>query len=241
MGSRDALPIRALPRVFLEHASFIDNAFHLPDDELKKFRNVLRLSNGDQIGVLLGDGALHRCELRDNKAVLVERIEIATEARRAVHLAFAFPKGDKTDEIVRMTTELGVNSLTLFPADRSIVKWDSKKSSEKLRRLKTITREACEVSFRSKLPAIAVESSLQQVLKSAHNTFVLSESETVQRSLCDSVVSVNECMLVLGPEGGWSPTEHSLIGERAVTLGPRVLRVVTAAVAAVAIAVTPER
>ena len=42
--------------------------------------------------------------------------------------------------------------------------------------------------------------------------------------------------VVIGPEGGWSPREVELIGDRAVTLGPRVLRVDTAAAAACALA-----
>lgn len=233
MGRREVpTHLRAIPRAFVPDLIWEGGSADLPPAEADKFRKVLRLGTGDAIALLPGDGRLLRCRLAGKSAVLEEEIMLDTEPEIDVCLAQALPKGDKLDSIVKMATELGVNRFLLFPAERSVVKWPEQKVVERMRRLSAIGREACEVSFRAKLPRFEIAKDLATVLKQESNSVVLSESETVAIGL---KATQRQMTLVVGPEGGWAPREIELIGDRAVTLGKRVLRVETAAIAACAL------
>lgn len=225
-------PLRSLPRVFLLGIEPEEQVIELPAEEFKKLTKVLRMGSGDQLAVLPGDGRLLRCELQGRSAVILETLHPQTESHVKLTLCQALPRAEKLEEVVRMGTEMGVSRFIVFPSDRSVVKWDDSKLHEKLKRLAAIAREAAEVAFRTHLPEFLNYGSLKEVLEAIPNAQVLSEVEAVSNPLHKSA----EMTLVIGPEGGWSPREVELIGDRAVTLGPRVLRVDTAAAAACALA-----
>lgn len=226
-----ALPLRALPRVFVPGAS-AEGEIELPKEEVDKIRKVLRLSAGAPIAILPNDGTVVRAIFQNHVAepVSVERPDV--EAALRLTLCQALPKGDKLDEIVRAGTELGEARFEFFASERSVVRWDEKKLGDRLRRLQTIAREAAEVSFRTMLPEIAVRKDLAEVLKAHPQAVVLSEVEGLGRSLTRSGDAM---AIVVGPEGGWARRELEIIGDRGVTLGPRVLRVDHAGPAAAAI------
>ncbi len=227
-----SIPLRALPRTFVPSASFEEGYIELPSDELDKLRKVLRLSSGAEVAVLPNDGTLVRCRLDGRQAVALETLHPSTEAGLTLTLAQALPKGDKLDEIVRAGTELGVARFIVFPSDRTVVRWEPQKVQDRLRRLATIAREAAEVSFRTRLPRIEWLDSLADVLKAEPQAVVLSEAEDVETRM---VRRGEKMTLVVGPEGGWSGREFEAIGDRGVTLGPRVLRVDHAGPSAAAI------
>ena len=217
--------------MFLPGLDTEQESFELPKDEVDKLRKVLRLPEGSPIAVLPNDGRLIRCEFRDKRAwpVAVELPD--SEPKQEIWLAQALPKGDRIDTILRMSTELGVSGFALFPADRSIARWDRDKLPDKKRRFETLVREAAEQSFRARLPHIDFLEGLGAVFERWPDAIVLSEREDVVRTL---PVGVEKATLVIGPEGGWAPRELDLIGDRGVTLGPLVLRTDTAAAAAIA-------
>jgi 16S rRNA (uracil1498-N3)-methyltransferase len=221
-----------LPRVFIPEAS-TEEPIELPREEVEKLRKVLRLSEGSPIAVLPNNGSLIRCEFRARQAHPQSVEWPGTEAKRRVTIIQALPKADKLDTIVRQCTEIGVAAFIFFPAERSIVRWDEKKTTDRIRRLEAIVREAAEQSFRCMLPTIGVRKSLADVLKEFPDSTVLSEVQGLERSL--NPVG-DDLKYVIGPEGGWAPRELTLIGERGVTLGPRVLRVDTASVAVASLA-----
>jgi 16S rRNA (uracil1498-N3)-methyltransferase len=156
----------------------------------------------------------------------------STEPDLHLTIAQALPKGDKIDEIVRACTELGVAQFIFFPSERTVVRWDEKKTASRLHRLEVIAREAAEVCFRTKLPQMSLAPDLNAVLKEHPASIVLSEVEGLSPRLSRTSERMT---VVVGPEGGWAPKELALIGDRGVTLGPRVLRVDHAAPAAAAI------
>ena len=215
------LNLRALPRVFIPEAS-ADGPIEIPKDELNKLRKVLRLSPGAEIAILPNDGTLIQCRLEATHATPIAVFAPQTEPEFKITLAQALPKGDKMDEIVRACTEIGVSHFLLFPSDRTVVKWDEKKTLDRVARLQAIAREAAEVCFRTHIPTFEVAANLKDVLKRNPNAVVLSEVEGIHSGLQKQG---NSMTIVVGPEGGWSKPELKLIGERGVTLGPRVLRV----------------
>ena len=211
--------------------------FDIPEEKLVKLRNVLRLRTGDKVCVLMGNGEVWLCEIDGKALCLAQKFTLERIRKRWVRLIQALPKPEKLDEIVRMSTELGVDEIVLFGSDRSVVKWDAKKWEDRLRRLNSIRNEACEVSFRSEFPEIIVADSLKSCLKNYPDSLVLSEYETVKEDFHSRINGKgDEVSLIVGPEGGWTRTEHELIGDRAMTMGNLVFRVDTAAVAAVALA-----
>ncbi len=236
-GGGSAAPLRSLPRSFVPGAT-PDGPIELPQQELDKLRKVLRLQSGAEIAVLPGDGSLIRCRLEGRTAVPISAERPPTEPTRRLTLAQALPKPDKLDAVVRMGTEVGVAEFVVFPSERSLAKWEGPKLEDRLRRLRTIATEAAEQCFRTLVPAVRWASGLDAVLEALPNAVVLSEVEGVGRHLCELAPP---SAIVIGPEGGWSPREVERIGDRAATLGPRVLRVDTAAaVAAALVLLRPE-
>ena len=224
-------PLRALPRVFVPGAD-PNGPIELPSDEVDKIRKVLRLSPGAIIGVLPDDGSIVRCDVQNKVAIPIDVHWPNVEASLKLTIAQSLPKGEKLDEIVRACTEIGAAEFILFTSERTVVKWDEKKIAERLRRLQVIAREACEMSFRTRLPVFSWAGGLKQVLADRPNAIVLSEVEGESKPL---VANGTETTVVVGPEGGWAPREVQMIGDRGVTLGPRVLRVDHAAPSAAAI------
>lgn len=229
MGRGGVPTLRAIPRAFVPGLPDpLTEAFEVPKEEWKKFHNVLRLSSGDQVAILPNDGRLIRCELQGHEAIPLETLRPQTESALHLRVALGLPKPDKLEESVRMGSELGVNEFWLFPAERSVVRWEASKFEAKLKRLESIAREACEVSFRVRLPEFRVFASLAKLLEADPNAVVMSESD---QGLPPLAAPSGLVTVVIGPEGGWAPREVALIGDRAVTLGPRVLRVDTAVAA----------
>jgi 16S rRNA (uracil1498-N3)-methyltransferase len=225
------LMLRSLPRVFVPGAN-PNGPIELPKEELDKLRKVLRLSPGAEIAVLPNDGTLIQCRLQPHHAEPIAVHHPDTEPRLHLTLAQALPKGDKMDEIVRACTEIGVSQFLLFASDRTVVRWDEKKTLDRVNRLQTIAREAAEVSFRTRVPEFAVTTGLAAVLRMYPDSAVLSEVEGEMPRLRPTGDAMT---IVVGPEGGWSKLELKLIGNRGITLGPRVLRVDHAGPAAASI------
>lgn len=226
-----SVPLRGLPRLFVPGYEGFER-FELPKDEVEKLRKVLRLQAGAHIAVLPNDGRILRCEFRGREAIPLEEHRPDVEADYDLTVAQALPKGDKLDEIIRVCTSLGVNRFILFSSERTVVRWDADKLGDRVRRLETIAREAAEVSFRTRLPRFETLADLDAVLKAYPSATVLSEVEGESRPLRRTGSGQT---IVVGPEGGWSPKEVAVIGDRGVTLGPRVLRVEHAGAAAAAV------
>lgn len=156
-----------------------------------------------------------------------------------VKLLQALGKGDKIDRIVRDTTALGVTAIVPVFTERTIP-GPAARNSARVQRLRTIAVETARQSGRGDIPAISDAMSLGTVifdLEPATKLCLdggacLRLEQALQRwSPADSVV------VAVGPEGGWAPTELSLMQEAgfvAVALGPFTLRTELAAAAALA-------
>ncbi|MDH4387591.1 MAG: 16S rRNA (uracil(1498)-N(3))-methyltransferase [Fimbriimonas sp.] len=224
------MSIRALPRIFISGADMAA-PFEIPRAEFDKLHNVLRLRSGARIGVLPNDGSFWECELDGRYAKPLEKHLPNTEPSLHITIAQALPKGDKLDDVVRACTELGVSHFIVFPSDRSIVKWEDRKLNDKMRRLESLSKEAAETAFRTKIPLVEYRQTLADVMREP-NLIALSESEKEFKQLSTS--NLEPLTLAVGPEGGWSPREVELLKPYAVTLGPRVLRTEHAGFAAAA-------
>lgn len=194
----------------------------LADDALHHLAKVRRLRDGDTLTVTDGHGAWRAVRFRGRSEVEPDGPVIAVPAPRPeVTVAFALTKSDKPDLVVQKLTELGVDRIVPFRADRSVVRWDETKAARQHERLVAIARSACEQSHRCWLPIVAP---VTDVADLAARGAVRLERGPVAISLDRPVVAV-------GPEGGWSDPERAALPD-AVGLGPHVLRAETAAITA---------
>lgn len=232
MDRRSLPPLRGLPRFFIPAWDAGETRVELDKDVFDRIHHVLRLKTGDRIALLPNDGTLWEAVLDGRSALLDEQHAPDTESARAWTLTLSLPKADKLEDIIRACTELGVARFELIETDRTVVKWDAKKREDRCRRLESIARESAELAFRTRLPEILWRGTLAEVL--TESTLVLSEAQGLEQTFEGPIEGKDR--LVVGPEGGWSPRESTQVREYAVTLGPRVLRVETAAITACALA-----
>ena len=119
-------------------------------------------------------------------------------------------------------TELGVDEIRPFVAERSVVRWTEEKRTHAAERWRTVAREASMQSRRCWLPVVYPPCRFADV--AALDGAALADRD-------GGPVDLAHPVLLIGPEGGWSDTERDL-GLATVRLGPQVLRAETAAIAA---------
>jgi len=209
----------------------------------KHLVKVLRLRVGAEVCIF--DGRSSEIEGRIVRASAAA-VELALGKRHhlplppvTITLLQSVPRSDRMDIIVQKTTELGVTRIIPLTSSRSMVK----PSPNKSRRWRTIAQEAARQSGRADVPdvaeVVALDSALASAVAAGGTRLVLWEEERalpLRRVLAE--VTHAPVTLLVGPEGGLSEEEVESArahGFRSVSLGPRILRVETAALVAVAL------
>jgi 16S rRNA (uracil1498-N3)-methyltransferase len=220
---------------------------------------VLRAEPGQIYDVVAG-GFLHRAEIvsvapagggQDYEVLFTLHEELETDAALPLHLLLAIFKFDHMEWAIEKATELGIARITPILARRT-EKHLAQAAAKRVERWRRIAFEASRQSRRTDVPEIAVPAPLKSALEqeTSPTRILLSETEqttTLTAALEDSahvptdVGSQTSHALAIGPEGGWTPEEMAGFTQhnwQPVTLGPRILRAETAAIAAIAIAST---
>ena len=220
----------------------------LTGDQAAHLARVLRAEAGQVYDVVAG-GFLHRAEIVRVEQEAVEfRLyeEMEAEAALPLTLLLAVFKFDHLEWGIEKATELGVARMVPVLARRT-EKHLAQAAAKRVERWRRIAFEAAKQSRRTTVPEIAEPAGLKAVLAAIASPIRILLSETEQATplraaLRDGVngsAERREVALAIGPEGGWTPEEMALFDDgewRPVTLGPRILRAETAAIAAVAIA-----
>ncbi len=230
-----------LTRVFvaaeLDEGSIVD----LPAETASHIAKVLRARSGDELVLFNGDGrdlAGSIESVRGSKVrVTVGRaISGDRESPLAVTLLQCVPRGDRMDFIVQKATELGVRHIVPVLSHRSVVRLDAGQASTKAQHWRAVAVSACEQSGRNRLPAIDAPRPLIDYLGEAPATprtrLVLDPEPSPAAAPWSAGTSLE---IAVGPEGGFTPEEleaFRLAGFHRVSLGPRILRTETAAIAA---------
>lgn len=225
-----------MTRLYLEPAHFSEDEARLIGDAARRLRDVLRLRPGAELRVF--DGAGHERTATVAAAgrggvtlALGAAIAALAEPPVPVTLACAFPRGQRGDWIIEKATELGATHLLALPAERAVLR----PGDGRLERWRRIAIEAAEQCGRAVVPTIAggpFEARLNALVLIAVPGAEQGIGATLARS-----AGYTSLVLLVGPEGGWSPEEqasHLAAGAYAVGLGPRVLRAETAAVTGLA-------
>jgi 16S rRNA (uracil1498-N3)-methyltransferase len=212
----------------------------LKGDQAVHLARVLRAQPGQVFDVVAG-GFLHRAEVLsvDERAVVFTlHEELEADAALPVHLLMAVFKFDHMEWGIEKATELGAARITPVIARRT-EKHLALAAAKRVERWRRIVLEASKQSRRTDVPEVDEPVMLKAALAgvSAETKLLLAETEQ-ENSLSAGLADARDVALAIGPEGGWTPEEMTLFSEsgwRHVTLGSRILRAETAAIAGLAV------
>ncbi|MEA2662159.1 MAG: rRNA (uracil1498-N3)-methyltransferase [Chloroflexota bacterium] len=230
------------------HRFFVDAApaerAVLSGERARQIAAVLRLRPGEHI-VLVADRVEHEVELQavapaQVSGKIVARRPVTTELSFRLTLAVPVLKGDRSEEVIEAGSQLGVSRFVPFTSSRSVV---PELSASKRERWRKIAREAAETAHRGEIPRIDPLVTWDALLATLGSGAVVCWEEATDPHLLDVVAHGNrsgDVGLVVGPEGGLTAEEIAVArghGAAIASLGRRVLRAETAAIAAVAMLV----
>lgn len=233
----------SVPRVFLSHGLLVGGSATLPDDAAHHLRNVLRMRVGEAVTLLDGAGnqAIGRLTEVDKERVRVEFGQITpclSEPPFHAIVCQALPKSlEKVEQVLQHGTELGAAGFVLFASERSVARLDDRRAEGKLERWRRIVLSAAEQSGRGRVPTVSWSGRGLPVADGARRIVLHESAGTPLRETLETVAVNLPLALVVGPEGGLTEPEVAhWIAEGAVSasLGPRILRTETAALAALA-------
>ena len=236
MPARPAWPPKSLPRLFTRRPLAQWAEVELDGAPAHYLANVLRLKQGAELLVFDGQSGewLARIVLaqKGRLKLNVERRMRELEAVPDVWLAFAPVKRAHTDWLVEKATELGAAKLLPVMTRRTVAE------RVKLERLETITIEAAEQCGRTRLPEIAEPQPLARFLEARDPARTLYFADESGGEAAAAAFKPGPALILIGPEGGFADEERTLIraaaNSVAISLGPRILRAETAALAALA-------
>ena len=185
---------------------------------------VRRLRAGDPVSVTDGRGSWRWCRLgADLEPDGPVAHDPAPEPR--LTLAFALVKGGRPELVVQKLTELGVDRIVPFLAERSVVRWDGDRAVRNAERLRRVAHEAVGQSRRTWAPEVGDPVTFADVA-------ALPDSAGAE--LGGEPPSLRRPTLLVGPEGGWSSAERAAL-QATVGLARTVLRAETACIAGAAV------
>ena len=237
-------------RFFVEPENIVGAGAVLTGAEARHIATVLRLTPGAGITLFDGSGSYYEALLTRVAPARVEAkiirftpyIEANEAGRSHLHLGIGLLKGKKMDLVIQKSTELGIHSVRPFRSQYSTV-YDA--TEAKLSRWQKIGFEACKQSNQPKPPLLHEVTDFLAILSGAgeeqHQLRIIFWEEPGQKTLGQILGAINEvksALVLIGPEGGFSSEEvaaATAAGFEPASLGGRILRAETAAIAAVAI------
>lgn len=216
-------------------------------DELRHLRGVLRLREGEAITIFNGRGLIVKgvIERIDRQSATVSVLGEDTESKESgVHVVLlqALVKGDKNDFIVQKAVELGATGIVFYAAKRTVPLLAGARGADRLVRWRKIAVEAAKQCGRSVIPDVGLADGIEEAT-AGHEDFLkimLWESETTRtmKDMLRTAPAAKAVALLIGPEGGISDDDAASAAENGftpVSLGRRILRAETAAIAGLTI------
>ncbi len=217
--------------------------------DFNHIKNVLRMKIGEKFIANDGNGASYCCSIREfvgeNVIADIEKGQLeSTELPVKLVLFQGLPKSDKMETIIQKSVELGVSEIVPVEMLRCVVKLDEKKKKSKLSRWQSIAESAAKQSGRTVIPEVKPAMSFEKALEYAKELDLLlvpyecAESVKALQEKLGGIKSGMSVGIFIGPEGGYESSEIEKArgcGGEIVSLGKRILRTETAAIAALSI------
>lgn len=233
-------PITEQPLFYVPQIPRAGETVKLSEEESRHAAAAKRMRVGEEISLFDGRGCLASgrvtaLERRQPVEVEILHSETFPQPQPILHLASALPKGDRQSVMLDMATQLGMQRFTPLLTEFSAVK-PQEKSVDRLHR---ICLAACKQSRRLWLPEIEPPADLQSVVEQAarKQAPLWVAHPGMQSEVLDATEDIDEILILVGPEGGFSEKEVSFLadsGGHFVDLGGGILRVETAVVAVLA-------
>lgn len=228
-------------RFFVSPAHIRAGQIRLDADILSHIR-VLRLKPNEPFIICNGAGQDYICHLDGRTAQIQSSTKNTAEPKVHCAVYLAYAKGERLEYALQKCVELGAHSFTLFPAARSVVKYDATALSKKRLRWEKIVMEAAKQAGRGRIPVIHFADSFAAAISDAKTAdmpllFYEHEQKTSLKAALDTCPDFQSASLIIGPEGGFADYEITAaqeMGFAPVSLGARILRCETAPVAALA-------
>lgn len=203
---------------------------------------VSRVRVGESLLVGNGRGLTVQGEVtaasKDSVTFTVQTVEKFPPNTPQMTLVQALAKTDRDELAIEAATELGVDIVLAWAADRSVSKWEGPKVSKGLARWSAIVREATKQSIRPYLPVVDSHVTTQQLGEKLTGQHILVLDPSGDVAVGSLELDQRDLALIVGPEGGITPAEITRFkeaGAQIVTLGSNILRTSTAGPAALAI------
>ena len=236
-------------RLFLPPEQIVGETARIRDNDHLHLTRVLRVRPGDSVLLLDGRGNAFKARLvslekHETTAQIEGSVEMPPEPSIFLTVGQALGKGDKFEQVIQHGTEAGASAFVPVRAERSVVDIPAAKVADRLTRWRQIAKGAAEQSGRSRISGIAAPQTVQELLCTVPNDtqalMLHTDAAAVRlRATLEAwkgSALPGRLLLLVGPEGGWSPVETAqaqAAGAILSGLGPRILRTETAALVAI--------
>ena len=237
-----------MPTFFVPSEAVAPPTIRITGPLLHHLRESLRLQPGEALTVTDDRGVRYRTEIveitpKQLLGRILDTAKMPVKTGPSLTLAQALLKGEKMDWVIQKATELGVDRIVPTSAAHSVVKLRADRSEHQLARWQRIAHEAAQQSERWSVPQIDTPATLSQLAADegtyASKIILAERSEGASLQTIPLPIGLHDRLLLLiGPEGGWSEDELRVAQDHgcvAITLGTRILRAETAAIAAISI------
>lgn len=231
-----------IPRIFVDQALAPGSELRPGARARRHLVKVLRLRDGAPLKVFDGHGKEHEASLLSRGEATILRVGEAlptvAEPRLRICLVQGISRGERMDIVVQKATELGVSEIRPVTTKRSVVRLDERRARSRLEHWRAVAISACEQCGRATLPSIHPPADYEAALRDlpTEHTRLMLEASTPAGPPSPPERALT---LLVGPEGGLSEEEKQAArasGFQSLSLGPRVLRTETAALAGLAVA-----
>lgn len=215
---------------FFEDREFNGNT-NLKEETIHHLKNVIRIEDGEAFQVVFEDG-IFSFAYYDGKLKKIGEVEESSESKVNLSLFFGVLKNNKSEDVLRHATEIGVSDFYPVLMDRTISDI-SKKKDKKKERYQKIVESASKQSKRDIIPMVHDIIKTDDILKFKGDLVLCYEDED-KTQLGEIIHELSYNVgLVIGPEGGISDRELEILKDaKKVGLGKRILRAETAAITA---------
>lgn len=230
-------------RVYVQTNLSIGQESRIEGDAAHHLVNVLRLKAGQTIFAFNGTGGCFEAEIiQIEKKAVVILPQLFSQGNREsplqLTLVQGISRGQHMDYTVQKAVELGVSRIVPVFTEFSNVKLSEDRSHKRIEHWNKIIIGACEQSGRNIVPPLEPPLPFSEWISKDTSSLRLILHPDADQALAALELPITDMMLLCGPEGGLSDREVEFArasGYRAVTLGPRILRTETAALAAIAV------
>lgn len=230
------------PRIYTPEPLSLNALIDLDSQASTHLIKVLRLKQDSELKLFNGDGCeyLASIAVAGKKTAQVKIHEVlSTDPKISfpMHLGQVVSKGDRMDFTIQKATELGITDITPLWSERCEVRLKGERLEKKMAHWQKVAISACEQSGRNIIPTIHPAQSYNDWIAQVNSDCKLVLHTRDQKPLMD-IAPPSSVALLVGPEGGITDAEvGSCIqnGFTGLTLGPRILRTETAALAALSL------